>query len=100
VAVTGLSQSERELVAIGAAVASNCIPCVEYHVPEARKSGLTDAQIAEAVRLADRVRQVPAKKVLDAAIGMLAVPQPDHGSSGTPGPSCSAVTASCGHARD
>lgn len=66
-----LSTSERELVALGAAMGSNCVPCIEYHIPEARKAGLTDAQIQTAIRLADKVRQVPARKVLDAALRML-----------------------------
>ncbi len=66
-----LTDRERELVAIGAAIGSNCVPCIEHHIPEARKSGLSDAQIGEAVRLADSVRQVPAAKVLNAALGLL-----------------------------
>ena len=70
-AMNDLSPSERELVALGAAMGSNCVPCIEYHIPEARKTGLTDAQIQDAIRLADRVRQVPARKVLDAALRML-----------------------------
>lgn len=85
--MTELNDSQRELVALGAAVASNCVPCVEYHVPEARKAGLTEAQIGEAVRLADRVRQVPAKKVLDAAVALLGVPQPSVGTA-APAASC------------
>lgn len=66
-----LSSRERELVAVGAAVASNCVPCIEYHIPEARKAGLGDSQIAEAVRLADEVRQVPARRVLQSAHALL-----------------------------
>lgn len=66
-----LTTRERELVALGAALGSNCVPCVEYHVPEARKAGLTDRQIGEAIQLADNVRQVPARKVLEAALGTL-----------------------------
>lgn len=62
----GLSPVERELVAIGASVASNCIPCVTYHVAKARKLGMSDARIMEAVELADKVRQVPARAVLEA----------------------------------
>lgn len=61
-----LSPVERELVAIGASVASNCIPCVTYHMAKAKKLGMSDAQIMEAVELADKVRQVPARAVLDA----------------------------------
>lgn len=67
-----LTSIERELVALGAALGSNCIPCIEYHIPEARKAGLCDRKISEAVRLADKVRQVPAGKVLATARGMLA----------------------------
>ena len=66
-----LTARERELVALGAALGSNCVPCIEYHVPEARKAGLTDQQISEAIQLADKVRQVPARKVLETARGIL-----------------------------
>lgn len=66
-----LEARERELVALGAAMGSNCAPCIEYHVPKARKAGLTDAQIREAIRLADEVRKVPARKVLDTAQQLL-----------------------------
>jgi len=67
-----LNPRERELVALGAAMGSNCVPCIEYHIPQARKAGLSDAQISEAIQVADRVRQVPARKVLEAASAMLA----------------------------
>lgn len=66
-----LSNKERELVALGAAIASNCVPCAEFHITEAKKLGLSDAQLVEAVRLADRVRQVPARKVLRVALALL-----------------------------
>lgn len=64
-----LTHRERELVALGAAMGSNCIPCIEHHIPEARKSGLSDWQIKEAIELADKVRQVPARNVFKAALG-------------------------------
>ncbi len=66
-----LNMRERELVALAAAVASNCIPCVEYHTLAARKAGVTDAHMGEAVRIADTVRRVPARKVLRAALAGL-----------------------------
>ena len=62
-----LNSTERELVALGAALGCNCVPCIEYHIPEARKAGLSDSQINEAILLADKVRQVPARRVLSAA---------------------------------
>ena len=66
-----LSSAERQLVALGAALGSNCVPCIQYHIPEARKAGFSDRQIKEAIRLADKVREVPARKVLAAALDML-----------------------------
>lgn len=66
-----LNQRERELTAIGAAIASNCIPCIEYHIPQARKAGLSDSEIREAVELADQVRRVPSNKVLQTAFALL-----------------------------
>jgi AhpD family alkylhydroperoxidase len=86
-----LNNRERELVALGAAMGSNCIPCIEYHIPEARKAGLAEAQISEAIRLADKVRQVPARKVLDTAQRMLS--EPDAGLPGGSKPAESAQAA-------
>ena len=65
--MTELTPRETSLVALGAALASNCIPCIEHHVPLARKNGLSEAEIFAAIELADRIRQVPARKVLEAA---------------------------------
>jgi AhpD family alkylhydroperoxidase len=81
-----LNPRERELVALGAALASNCVPCVTYHIPKAKKAGLTDAQIAEAIELAEKVRQVPARAVLEAAQRVL--------------PSDAVVPADCGCGTD
>ena len=75
--MTTLNTRERELVAIGAALGSNCIPCIEFHIPAARKAGLTDAEIAEAIELADKIKRVPADKVLDAASRRLSTPKDD-----------------------
>ena len=54
-------------VAIGAALASNCVPCIEYHIPKARSAGITDAEIEEAIAIAHTVRKVPTRKVLQTA---------------------------------
>jgi AhpD family alkylhydroperoxidase len=66
-----LTTRERGLVAIGAALGSNCVSCIEHHIPEARKAGLSDSAIGEAVRVADGVRQVPAAKVLKTALAII-----------------------------
>jgi len=66
-----LGPRDKELVAIGAAIASNCVPCIEYHIPKARQAGLSDAEIRQAVNLADAVRRVPAEKVMQTARALL-----------------------------
>jgi AhpD family alkylhydroperoxidase len=62
-----LTLRDRELVALGAALAANCIPCVEFHIPKAREAGISDSQLKEVLALAEKVRQVPAKKVMEVA---------------------------------
>ena len=95
-----LTPRERELVALGAAMGSNCVPCIEYHIPEARKAGLADAQIFEAIRLADKVRQVPARKVLDTAEALLSATPAGNRDCGrgreAAAPAASADTRCCG----
>ena len=66
-----LTPREQELVSLGTALGSNCIPCIEYHIPSSTNAGLTDAQISEAIALADRLRQVPARNTLDTAFELL-----------------------------
>lgn len=64
---TALGNDQGELVAIGAAVASNCGPCLKYHIRKAREVGLTDDQLRAAVALAQRVKEMPARLVLEVA---------------------------------
>jgi 4-carboxymuconolactone decarboxylase len=66
-----LSDREQELVALGAAIASNCVPCIEFHIPEAKQKGLSDRQIKEAIQVADKVRRVPARMVLQTALAKI-----------------------------
>jgi len=84
-----LTPREIELVAIGAAMGSNCVPCIEYHIPLAREVGLTDAQIELAIEFADKVRQVPSRKVLEAAMKLLKSEEGD--SSGKDVPSSPSI---------
>jgi 4-carboxymuconolactone decarboxylase len=62
-----LTTRDLELVALGAALGSNCASCVEYHIQEALRAGLSPHQIRSAIAIADRIRQVPAGKALEAA---------------------------------
>jgi AhpD family alkylhydroperoxidase len=83
-----LSARDRELVSLGAALAAHCIPCVKLHVAKARGVGMPDHQIREVIELAEQVRQVPAKAVLEAAHEALAHPEGTAPASGTPQQCC------------
>jgi 4-carboxymuconolactone decarboxylase len=91
--MSDLTPRDLELVALGAAMGSNCAPCVEYHIPESRKAGLTDPEIHAAIQHAEKIRQVPARKTLQTALKLLPSAANDVRNAGTAeGCGCGAVT--------
>lgn len=46
----------KELIAIGASVACNCHPCVNFHTDKARKMGIDENDIHMAVEVGKMVR--------------------------------------------
>ena len=56
-----------ELVAIGAAIASNCEPCFRFHYDKAHKLGVADADVRRTVALAQQVKEAPARAMLNLA---------------------------------
>ena len=56
-----------ELVAIGAAIAANCEPCFKYHYDQARKLGVSNLDMRYAVDLAQKVKDTPARAMLNLA---------------------------------
>jgi len=66
-----LTAREMELVAIGAAIGSNCVPCIEYHIPAAKRAGLTNGQILAAIQITDSVKKVPSQKVFQSALELV-----------------------------
>ncbi len=79
-----LTPREKELVAIGASIGSNCIPCIKFHIPAALRVGIDKNELVQAIELANTVKQAPAKEVLETAIKLAsAAPQnPAGGSTG------------------
>jgi AhpD family alkylhydroperoxidase len=67
------SPAVAELVAIGAAIASNCEPCFKYHYAKAKKLGVNKDDIAKAVATANGVKEAPAESVLKLANKILGV---------------------------
>jgi AhpD family alkylhydroperoxidase len=58
------SPAVKELVAIGAAIAANCEPCLRYHVRAAKELGVTASDIASTIEIAAKVKDVPHQAIL------------------------------------
>jgi len=64
------------LVAIGAAIAANCDPCLRYHEGEAKKLGISTADVGRAVELAAKVKDAPHRKHYDDLAAKLTQTEP------------------------
>lgn len=53
-----------ELVAMGAAIASHCEPCLKYHYHEAQRLGISKADMANAIKVAANVKDSPHQSIL------------------------------------
>ena len=53
-----------ELVAIGAAIAANCEPCLKHHFHQAQQLGVSKAAVARAVEMAAKVKDSPHQSIL------------------------------------
>lgn len=56
-----VTDSERELAAVGISIAAGCKPCTSYHVKAARKAQVSDDAIKHAVAQALSVRETAAQ---------------------------------------
>jgi AhpD family alkylhydroperoxidase len=95
-----------ELVAIGAAIASNCETCFKFHYDKARRLGVADSDVRRAVDLARQVKEAPARAVLDLAdryldkkdaLGTISVTPaaPDKNACCAPAPAVAAAGSKC-----
>lgn len=65
-----MDEKLKEMIAIGASVTANCIPCIQYHFAKAREIGISEAEIKMAVQVGKAVRKGAAQK-WDEEIGIL-----------------------------
>lgn len=56
-----------EMIALGAAYAVNCQPCMEVHKQKAIEAGLTEVEMLAAIQVAEAVKVGAAKKSKDFA---------------------------------
>lgn len=45
------------LISVGASVAANCLPCLQYHSGKAREAGLTEEEIHAAAEVGKSIRK-------------------------------------------
>ncbi|HEY5915294.1 MAG TPA: arsenite methyltransferase [Verrucomicrobiae bacterium] len=67
----GYSPVVNELVAIGAAIAGNCEPCLKYHYREAKKLGVSETDMAQAAVMGAKVKDAPHQSILKLADRLL-----------------------------
>ncbi|MCL2624250.1 MAG: carboxymuconolactone decarboxylase family protein, partial [Planctomycetaceae bacterium] len=60
-------ERELEMVAIGAAIGGNCIPCLEYHYKKCVELGFTQRELTKAVAMAKKVKESPNKTIYETA---------------------------------
>ena len=54
-----LTPQIKELIAIGASIGGNCLPCLRYHFAEAIRLGISVDEIKEAIELSKMVKERP-----------------------------------------
>lgn len=67
----GLDEKMIELVALGAAIGGNCVPCLKWHFDKCVELGIPKEEIKEAIEMAKKVKQVPINKIDDYAKQLL-----------------------------
>jgi AhpD family alkylhydroperoxidase len=79
-----------ELIGLGASAAANCEPCFRYHYDQAKKLGISDDDMLQAVNLALTVKAAPHRSLIETAQQLL-VPGGGCGCNGD----CSSETCDC-----
>ena len=90
------TEAVQELVAIGAAIASNCQPCFKFHYDKARKLGVSREDMFQAVRTAQMVKDAPAQAVWELAERYLCKPIATSDEESNGNPQETASTGCCG----
>ncbi len=86
---TLMTEAVTELVAIGAAMASNCEPCFRAHYDRARRLEVSLEDMQRAVDVALAVKAAPHRKVVETAQRCLASQRAPETNGCAEGSSCS-----------
>ena len=66
-----LDEKTKELVALGADLAGNCLPCLTYHYKKCRELGIDVDDLDVALDMAKTVKEVPIKNIYELANALL-----------------------------
>lgn len=66
-----MDEQTKELIAMGAAVAANCHPCMDYHLAKCDQLGIDRAEVADAVKVGLMVNRGAENKIRQKAIELL-----------------------------
>ena len=61
----------KELIAIGASITANCMPCLDFHIAKAREYGATEEELIIASKIGQHVKNGADKKVSEHAAKQL-----------------------------
>lgn len=62
-----LNEKTAELIAVAAAIAGNCEPCLKFHFSQAKKVGCSKDEIKEAMKIAKMVKESPIQTIYELA---------------------------------
>ena len=65
-----LDNRMKELIAVGASIAANCQPCLQFHVAKARENGSDEEELSVAIAVAKAVRKGASAKMDDFAASL------------------------------
>ena len=82
--VVGLSITDKELVALGAAIGAGCHPCTQYHTQAALKAGLDAVEVRWAIEMAQVVRARGGVAVANVGRRILGADQQELGEQAAP----------------
>jgi AhpD family alkylhydroperoxidase len=67
-----MDDKTRNLISLGASIAANCVPCFEHYYQLAGKNGISNAEVEEVVKIAEKVKHGAATATKQCACDIMA----------------------------
>jgi len=66
-----IDNKTRQLIAVGASMAANCIPCLHHHYQAALSAGATTEEIIEAIKIGEITKTQPGAHIKQEVLMLL-----------------------------